>query len=207
MADDADQRSGDDVTEDTEDEEESEVTENEGGEDEGSGDGEEEKVSKSELDRVKARMQAADKAKSAAEAKLREIEQAKLGDLEKAKLQLDEVTKRAEAAEKALRDTQIENAFHRNNKFEFHDVADAISALDLSGVEIDEDGKVSGMEAAIKDVVKRKPHFVKSQKQKDDTGNGTPAANGALNGTRKGDEKQNQATRAALAKRFPVLNK
>jgi hypothetical protein len=74
-------------------------------------------------------------------------------------------------------------------------------------VEIDEDGKVTGMEAAIKDVVKRKPHFVKSQKEKDNASNGAPAANGALNGTRKGDEKQNQATRTALAKRFPVLNK
>jgi hypothetical protein len=205
MAEDADQRSGDDVTEDTEDEDESEVTENEGDEGDGSGDGEEEKVSKSELDKVKARMQAADKAKSAAEAKLREIETAKLGDLEKAKLQVDELTKRAEVAEKALKDTQIENAFHRSNKFDFHDVADAIAALDLSGVDIDEDGKVTGMESAIKDVVKRKPHFVKSQKE--NASNGAPAANGALNGTRKGDNQQNAANRAALAKRFPVLNK
>lgn len=205
MAEDADQRSGDDVTEDTEDEEETtDATTDDGEGEEASGDGE--KVDKTEFEKVKARMVAADKAKSAAEAKLREIEQAKLSDLDKAKAQLEELTERASKAEEALKKTQIENAFHRSNKFTFHDVADAISALDLSGVEIDEDGKVTGMEAAIKDVVKRKPHFVKSQKENEGGGTGQPAANGALNGQRKGDEGK-AADRAALARRFPALRK
>lgn len=203
MAVEDDQRSGDDVTEDTEEEETDVVTE-ENGEDVDSGDGEE-TVPKTELEKIKARMIAADKAKSAAEAKLREIEQAKLSDLDKAKAANEELTKRAADAEAALKNTRIENAFHRSNKFTFHDVADAIAALDLSGVEIDDDGKVSGMEAAIKDVVKRKPHFVKSQRE-NEGGTGQPAANGALNGQRKG-EQQNAADRAALAKRFPALRK
>lgn len=206
MAVEDDQRSGDDVTEDTEDEEETTDTTDAGEGEETSDEGDQQTYSKADYEKLLARMKAADKAKSVAENKLREHDQAKLSDLEKAQAQVDELTKRATAAEEKLKNTLIENAFHRSNKFEFHDVADAISALDLTGVEIDDDGKVTGMEAAIKDVVKRKPHFVKSQKEKD-AGNGAPAANGALNGTRKGDEKQQQANRAALAKRFPALNR
>lgn len=158
-------------------------------------------VPKSEFEKLFARMQAADRAKNAAEAKLREKEQAEMSETERTKAQLAEATKKAEEAQNRLKTTLIENAFHRENKIVWHDVSDAIAALDMSGVEITEDGKVTGMAAAIKDVAKRKPHYVKQ-------GEGTqpPAANGASNGQRRG-EKGETPDRKALIARFPALGK
>lgn len=159
-----------------------------------------ETVSKAEFDKVFARMQAADRAKNDAETKLREKEQAELGELDRAKVQLEEQKARADEAEKELKKTLIENAFHRENKHTWHDVADAIAALDMSLVEVADDGKVTGMAKAIEGVAKSKPHYVKN-----DDGSGPPAANGANNGKRKGEGET--PDRATLAKRFPALNK
>lgn len=161
-------------------------------------------VSRADYDRLFSRMQAADKAKSAAEAKLREKDQADMTELERSKAQLEEHKTRADAAEDRLKAMIVENAFHRENKHVWHDVGDAIAALDLSGVEIGEDGKVTGMANAIKDVVKRKPHYVKSDDEGD--GSGPPAANSASNGQRKG-ESRNAIDRAKMAARFPALGK
>lgn len=163
-----------------------------------------EKVSKTDFDRLFTRMQAADRAKTAAEAKLREKEQAELSDLDRTKSQLEDEKKAREEAEGNLRRMVIENAFHRENRYSWHDVGDALAALDLSGVEIDDDGKVTGMAAAIKKVAKDKPHFVKSKEEGE--GSGPPAANDATNGRRKGESSET-LDRKKLVSRFPALGK
>lgn len=176
--------------------------------DEGSGDDAKQTVSKTEFQKLFARMQAADRAKNAAEAKLREKERAEMGELDRAKSEANEHKQRADAAEERLKSMIIENAFHRENKFSWHDVGDAIAALDLSGVEVDEDGKVTGMADAIKAVAKKKPHYVKKNDQNDDQGNGEgpPAANGASNGKRKGATGETPDVKK-LVSRFPALGK
>lgn len=164
-------------------------------------------VNKSDYDQLFKRMQAADRAKAAAEAKVKEHEQAQMGELDRAKAQLDEETSRADAAEEALKAMRIENEFHRLNKNSWHDVSDVLAAIDLSKVEIGDDGKITGMAEAIKDVAKRKPHFLKSKAEDGEDGEGTgpPAANGANNGRRKGH--QGQPDVKALVARFPALGK
>ena len=161
------------------------------------------KVSKADFDKVFARMQAADRAKTIAENKLAEEAKAKLGDLERAQTERDEAVKLNEDLTKAVTALRVENAFHRENKYTWHDPADALAALDMSGVEIGEDGQVSGLKAAIDDVAKRKPHFVK----KNDKADPPPVASGdPANGKRKGEPAET-ADRKALRNRFPALNK
>jgi hypothetical protein len=196
MADDDKNVQGTDVTDDdvveneeNEENEEKEVTT------------EQEKINKSDYDKLFARMQAADRAKNAAENKLSAIEKAKMGDLERATAERDEAVKQNAELQKAVQQMQIENAFHRENKYTWHDPADALAALDMSVVQIGEDGKVEGLKAAIDDVAKRKPHFVKK-----DTGPAPVATGDPANGTRKG-EKAETADRKSLANRFPALRK
>lgn len=196
------------------DQNEEEVVENEQDEDSSSDDEQEESdsrgddkgdtVSKAEFQRILDRMKAADRAKSAAEAKLREKERAEMGDLDRAKSELEEQKTRAEELESRLNALLIENAFHRENKIIWHDVSDAIAALDMSGVEITEDGKVTGMADAIKNVAKKKPHYVKSIDEGD--GDAPPAANSATNGQRKGKKSETLDSKR-LASRFPALGK
>lgn len=160
-----------------------------------------ETVSKAEYDKVFARMQAADRAKIDAVNKLSEIEKEKLGNLERAVQERDEAVKENEQLKSEIQKTRIENAFHRENKYTWHDPADALAALDMSVVQIDEDGNVEGLKAAIDDVAKRKPHFVKK-----DTGPAPVATGDPANGRRKGDAVET-TDRKALATRFPALRK
>lgn len=210
MADDQGQRSGDDQkVDDATDQEDKSKDGAEETEDQDGGDEEKsETVSKTDFDKLFARMQAADKAKNAAEQKLRDKEQAEMSELDRAKAQLETEKARADEAVEKLKAMVIENAFHRDNKFSWHDVGDAIAALDLTGVEVSDDGKVSGMAAAIKDVAKRKPHYVKSKEEKEDQGEGEgpPAANGASNGKRKGASGETPDVKKLVA-RFPALGK
>lgn len=213
MADDQGQGSGDnhdDKNTGADDDLDQNKDENADDQDGGDGDGEDSgddknpTVSKTDFDKLFARMQAADRAKTAAEQKLRDKEQAEMGELDRTKAQLEEQKNRADEAEQKLKAMVIENAFHRVNKFSWHDVSDAIAALDLSGVEVAEDGKVTGMEKAIQDVTKRKPHYVKSKEEGD--GDAPPAANSANNGRRKGDQNES-FDRKTMVARFPALGK
>lgn len=200
------EQSGDEGTEDENQEGTADDgTENDSADDDNSGTGE--TVSRTDFDKLFARMQAADRAKTTAEKALREREQKDMSEVDRLKAQLEDATSRADGSDDRLKAMIIENAFHRDNTVTWHDVSDAIAALDLSGVEVGEDGKVKGMAAAIKDVAKRKPHYVKTSSDKDE-GEGTtqPAANGASNGRRKG-EKGETFDRQKMVNRFPALGK
>jgi hypothetical protein len=159
-----------------------------------------ETIAKSDYDKLFARMQAADRAKTAAEQKLSDIEKAKLGEVDRLKVDVEELTKKNGELQNELQKVRIENAFHRENKYTWHDSTDALSFLDMARVTIGEDGKVEGLKSAIDDVAKRKPHLVKK-----DTGPEPVASGEPVNGTRKGD--QSGPDVKALSKRFPALGK
>ena len=157
-------------------------------------------ISKADYDKLFARMQAADRAKTVAEHKLSEIEKAKLGEVDRLKVDVEELTKENTTLKTQLEKVRIENAFHRQNKYTWHDPEDALSFLDMASVTIGEDGKVEGLKAAIDDVAKRKPHLVKKDTGPEPVASGEPA-----NGTRKGD--QSGPDVKALSKRFPAIRK
>lgn len=156
-------------------------------------------VSQADYDALMARMQAADRAKSAAEKKLSDQADKDLSESEKAKKEAAEAKAEAEAAKAGLRDARIQNAFLAVTDVAWHNVNDAYTMLKnsyMDGVDVDKDGKVTGIEPAVKKLAREKAYLVKIA---GDTTGGTGAAH---NGQRKGD--QNDTGKVERAARFPA---
>lgn len=158
-----------------------------------------------DYDRLMARMKAADRRASTAETRVKEFEKAGQSDLEKAQTEAQEAAKRAEAAEQALNVERIANAFLASNSVNWHDPMDALKMLRsdfMDGVEISEDGRVTGMKDAIKRMAREKKYLVNSE-------SGTSASTSdGMNGKRKGDAGANQKAKDdELAKRMPALGR
>lgn len=154
-------------------------------------------VSKADYDALFKRMQAADRAKVAAEKKLSDADKAKLDDVERTKVEAQEAKDRADKAEAALRDEKIFNAFLSQKDVAWHDVNDAFTMFKnsyMDGVDIT-DGKVTGIDPAVKKMVKEKAYLVKPASEGGSTG-------APHNGRRAGE--QNDAGKTARMARFPA---
>lgn len=124
--------------------------------------------------------------------------------------EVDKATKAAAAAQARARELQVENAFLKANKIDWHDAQDALKHLDMSEVDMDEDGNVDAksLEAELRRLAKAKPYLVKSKAKTADgeaeDGKGKEKTSSKAN--RRRDEKGNTGkTREDLAKRFPAL--
>lgn len=132
------------------------------------------------------------------------------GELEETKSELTKVRGEANTM-------RLELAFFKSNTIDWVDPADALRLVDLDDVDVDEDGTVDAkaLRAALKDLAKRKPHLVKKAKaepadddddeDEDDEEPSSRRSAPKLNGKRPGSRQTTD--RAALAKRFPVLNR
>lgn len=174
---------------------------------EDSDDDEDEDVKKASAT-AKERMKAADRRAAAAEKRARELEarQKELDDkdkseLERAQSRVSELEKELTTTGDELKRARLQIAFLSVNEVTWHDPEDALGAIDLSEVEIDEKGKVNQaqLKKAIKALAERKSHWVKTN---DDSS--TAASGSAMNGRRKGSDTQ-AADREALEKRLPAL--
>lgn len=162
---------------------------------------------------IDSRMRAADKNRSdtqkkleAAEARLAEIDAANLTELQKAQAEAEKLRKRADALAQAVKDKALENAFLAAPGVEWADKEDAFTVLRakfLDGVEVDDDGNVTGMKEAVTALSKAKPHLVKVAGE--EVIEPSSEATGKTPVKRKG-EKQT-ADRETLRKRFPALGK
>lgn len=158
-------------------------------------------VTRAEYDQIKARMQAADKRAADLQTKIKEWEDKDKSDLEKAQGQVETLTQERDDLRGKLKDQALQNAFLTDNKYSWHDPRDALRLMDMEGVDVSDDGSVSGLKPAIEKLAKAKPHLVKV----DDSGNGkgsSGASGSANNGTRKGgkpDPPKNYSSR------FPAL--
>lgn len=173
--------------------------------------------------RYKKRMQAADRKNSELAARVAALEKGKgEGDKDgEPSKELTEAKQEVESLRAANSTLRVENSFLLNNKFSWHDPEDVLAlVLKDEDVEVDEDGNVEGMEAALKRIAKKKPWLVK---QADSTGDDdgddddddededdAPAARrtrrpsgGAQNGRRgtKGADRQQ------LIQTYPALNR
>lgn len=130
--------------------------------------------------------------------------------------ELREAKQKADKLSAAQQRLVLENAFLRCNVVDWVDADDALSLVDLSDVDVDEDGTVDrrALRAALKDLAKRKPHLVKKptvsdqddDDEDDDDQEPRSRRSGApMNGRRKGTRQD--ASREALAKKFPVLGR
>lgn len=123
-----------------------------------------------ELERVRQALKAANSESMTRRKRLEELEaaeakraQAELSEIDKAKRAQADAEARAAAADERLRTAMIRNAVVvAASKASFYDPEDAFRLADLEGVQIGEDGRVTGVEEALKALAKVKPHLVKA---------------------------------------------
>jgi hypothetical protein len=163
-------------------------------------------VTRDEFEKVMERMKAADRRASTAEEELKKRQRAEQTELEQAQGDVKDITAERDSLLGKIKEIRLENAFLSSNKHAWHDPSDALRLIDLSSVEIDENGKVKGLDTAIERLAKAKPHLIKTESSKDDAegaDGGTPASGPASNGKRKGDPGQ----KPDYTSRFPALKK
>jgi len=89
--------------------------------------------------------------------------EAALTEAQKQARLLEEYQTRAMKAEADLADLRLRFLVEREaSKLHFHNPEDAYQLADLAGVEIGEDGKATGIDAALKALAKERPYLVKS---------------------------------------------
>lgn len=154
-----------------------------------------------EVERIKARMQAADRRASELEKKVQKFENANKSELEKLQDEAKRAAAERDATVSELRNLRLQNAFLANTSVQWADPSDAFLILQtqfMEGVDIDENGKVIGMDAAVKEMAKKKAHLVKK------TPTDASEANGSVqNGQRKGANGQPSGLKESG--RFPMV--
>lgn len=124
-----------------------------------------------ELERLRAALKTANREAQERRQKLDAYEKAEqqrqesaLSEAEKLQKRIADAEARATAAEERARATLMRSAVQvAAVQMRFHDPADAIALADLSGVEIDGDGNVVGVEGALKALAKAKPHLLRQE--------------------------------------------
>lgn len=172
------------------------------------------RYTQAEYDRMRDRMRGADKAKATAERQLAEFKADGSKLDEATKREIAELKPRVDRLTTDNRDLRLKVAFLSTTVpgVEWVDVEDALRLVDLSDVDIDEDGNVDkrDLKLALKNLAKRKPHLVRKPVKtktgdEDDDDDDAGTSGSRMNGRRRGT--RTEADRAALAKRFPVLNR
>jgi len=122
-----------------------------------------------ELERTRTALQGANRESADRRKRLEAFEKAELdrakkdlSEVERLKGQVAELDKRARELEAEREMMIIRSAVERAAAaLGFHSAEDAYQLADLSGVEIDEDGKVSNVDKALKELVKARPYLVR----------------------------------------------
>ena len=139
--------------------------------------------------------------RDAALEKVKEFESANKSELERTQGERDDAVTRSKELESRVQTLGIENAFLRLSpkKFAWIDPEAAFLLLDRTGIEIDKEGKVSGMEEAAKKLAKDRPYLVDKPGQ----GQQGPASGQHPNGG--GGTGNQQPDRAALSRTYGAL--
>lgn len=124
-----------------------------------------------ELERTRLALKAANQEAASRRKKLEAFEEAEKKKADAEKSELEKAQAKAAQLEKDLANqreaSQKQTIRHTVEmaaaKMEFYDPADAVALADLSGVEIDDDGKVKGVDEALKALAKAKPHLIKTE--------------------------------------------
>lgn len=172
-----------------------------------------ERIAQLEADIAKMRthLSNSDKKKSAAEKALQDLKDKDLPDAEKARKEAAEARERSERQAVALRNLALTNAFlvaSQKAKVNWHDpeVAQA-AATKYEGIEVDEDGRVTGMTEVVRKLAKDKAFLVDSgkpaeveEKEKNGpSGSSTGAAGGKKTSTK------GQLDKEELHRKYPAL--
>lgn len=126
---------------------------------------------RAQLERTKRLLDVANTEAAQRRTKLEEFERreqerrdAELSETERLKKQLADAKAAQEQLVAKMAETQVRAAVERAAaQMRFYDPADAYALADLSAVTTGEDGKIDGVDKALKDLAKAKPHLVRTE--------------------------------------------
>lgn len=172
-------------------------------------DDKDEVVSKFKYDKLFARMQNADRRSSDLQKQLDELKDKK--DIsQEVKNENAELKSTVDKLTKANRDLTVRVGFFSVNTIDWQNPEAALKLLDLSDVEVDEDGTFDkrALKVAMRNLAKEHPYLVRAKKvdPNDSTGDDQPTSVGKMNGTRKG-ARGNGDPKDRLKGRFSVLQR
>lgn len=160
------------------------------------------RYSEAELEAVRTRMRAADQRAAALEAERNQLRDKDLPALEKLQRDYADATKERDALRVKTREQALENAFLKDNKYKWKNPAAALKLADLTKVDVQDDGTVTGLTAALDALAKSDSYLI--DVTKDETTNEQTGSTGApgTNGTR---GQQTGPNLKAMAARIPAL--
>lgn len=162
-------------------------------------------VSAEEFNKLQERMKNADRRANKAEEALKTKERAELDDKTRAEKERDDAIAERDKAKEQLQRAKINNAFLTNNKHNWHNPDRALRLLDLSEVEVNDEGEVIGMVEAIESLAKSDPYLIKTDADDDEGKGGAPS--GTSVGSNGKTKDKGKLDRAALEKKYPALRK
>jgi hypothetical protein len=153
-----------------------------------------------EADSLRDRMKAADQRAARFEQELKQLKEKDMPAAEKLQRDFEESQKQVETLQSTNQKLALQVAFLSDNTYTWHNPDRALKLVDLSQVEIDADGKVSGLKDALKALATSDPYLIKKEVSQEEnrTPPGTAPGNNGANGSGKP-----KAT--ALQSRFPVM--
>jgi hypothetical protein len=135
-------------------------------------------------------------------AKLKEKEDADLGELDKAKKTAEEATATVEKLKADNQRLLIDNAFLTSNKHSWKNPRAALRLVDLSEVEIDDEGEVTGLDKALDALAKSDPYLLADSGDDNDDGDSTPTGQPPARQRSKGNP-----NREKLLEKYPALRR
>lgn len=134
--------------------------------------------------------------------KLKEFTDKDKGDLEKASESVQELTTRTEKAEQKAAELALQNAFLADNSFKWRNPKAALRLVDLSKVEIDDDGEVTGLNDALKALAKSDPYLLNAGDEDDEDEPKGPAGQAPKTKKPKGTPERDK-----LLSKYPALRR
>lgn len=161
-----------------------------------------------EKDRHVKRRQEAEKERDDLKKRIDELEGKDKSELEKATKRMTELESENKALTETLRETRLENAFLTDNTYQWHNPRRALSLADLSDVEIDGDGTVSGLKKALDSLAKSDAYLLKKEEDgdEDDEDKKPPTTASTTGGSKRSKDKAN-AEEEALKTKYPALRR
>ena len=123
--------------------------------------------------------------------------------------QLRKTVGNAKGAEDTIRTLRMENVFLRLAADTFHDSAAAFKLADLSKVEVDDDGIITGMEDVVDHLADSHPYLIREPDAVADTDWQPPdlPSGRPMNGPRHNPAVKAAASDAALLRKYPALRR
>lgn len=150
----------------------------------------------------------AEKERDDALRRLKEIEDKDKDEQTKTQERVQELESDVTSLREQNQKLAVENAFLKENTYAWQSPEVALRLADLSSVEIDKDGKVVGLKAALDKLAKDNPFLLKPKDEGDDKGgSGKPPASGDAPGSRRGAGGDANADKERLRQKYPALRR